>query len=120
MKRIILILALACAGCGAEAIEVTNYLDSIDTDIRYAKQLRDAGALGASIDILGEAMQKILLRIAEIQSRSPCIVITNYVTVTQECTRAHCTNACLNCGTWKPNQWLGDGKIVTNDCNTAK
>lgn len=37
------------------------------------------------------------------------------VTVTNECTRQHCTNACLQCGTWRPNQWLGDGMIATND-----
>lgn len=39
-------------------------------------------------------------------------VVTNYVTVTQEFQRQHCDEPC--------NQWLGDGKIVTNDVGVEK
>ena len=53
----------------------TNYLDRIETDIKYAKQLRDAGYLGASIDVLIEAMQSMLLRIAK-ANHAP-VVVTN-------------------------------------------
>lgn len=38
-------------------------------------------------------------------------VVTNYVTVTQECHRAHIETR---------NIWLGDGKIVTNDAGVEK